>query len=181
MAPERLLYAGGRRATYEFVDGAWPDKIIAPAVGKKFGAKILGPDFAGRFESTKITGISAPPNLGWAQLNTDHKKIIAASYPLMDPSDEPPYPEQGVGYLLKSVTEIEGPGEGRLLFNVKVGPDGRARSVTSYESPNQRVTVLVTKILMGAQYTPGKCAGTPCTMMYKFFMEFVEKTSDFRF
>lgn len=175
-----ITYAGGRRATYEFVDGSWPDQNIAPKSEKKYTLKVLGPDFAGRFDSTKMS-MNVPPDLGWAKLTADHKKYVAAGYRLMDPLDEPPYPEEGVGALLRSVTEIDDRGEGTLALHVKVGPDGRARSVTTYASPNKRVNALVTQILMFAKYTPGKCAGTPCTMIYPFYLGLSEHASDSRF
>jgi len=176
-----ITYAGGRRATYAFVDGDWPEKNVAPKLEKKYVLKLPNLNFSSRADTNTVP-LHAPPDAGWAQLGADDKKRIMAGYALMDPSDEPPYPTHGVGTLLRSITEIDDLGEGRLWLHVKVGPDGKARSVTSYDNTSKRVTALVSNILMFAKYTPGKCAGVPCTMMYPLHLGIKRKrTGGFNF
>ena len=173
-----ITYAGGRRATFEFVDGAWPEKPVFPDVERKYTLRVQGSDFAGRFDASKIPLI-VPPDAGWAQLSPTHRKYATALYTLMDPRDEPPYPEQGIGALLREVLEIEGRGAGSLTMNAKVGADGRAQSVTFYASPSKRITSLVTDILMKAKYTPAKRGGVPCPMMFPFNLGLIESDSRF--
>jgi outer membrane biosynthesis protein TonB len=109
-----------------------------------------------------------PYDARYAQLTPAEREVVRSAYQAMPEGDEPPYPADGIGALLRPLLKaahtmyIEGPVDAL----VEIGPDGAARSVEVYSSPEPMFTKVVVSVLMGASYKPAVCKGVPCTMQF---------------
>ena len=121
---------------------------------------------------------SLPYDARYAQLSPAQKEVVRAHYEALSPDDEPPYPVNGVGTLmrplLQSARHIHM--NGRVDAIADVGPDGTVRSVSLYQSPDPVViTPLVTQLLMLQKFKPGLCKGTPCAMPFALRVDLGER------
>ena len=112
---------------------------------------------------------SLPYDLRYAQLSPAQQEIIRSRYEGLPADDEPPYPVDGIGTLLRpllqSARRIHM--DGWVDAIAEVGPDGAVRSVALYQSPDPVIiSPLVTSLLASQKFKPGLCKGTPCTMSF---------------
>lgn len=171
-----IVYAGGRRAEYQFVNGHWPEAPDYPDFKKlrRYSLKSYEAETGSKFKNDELVGGYVPYELSYAKMSPEQKKIVAAGYPLMDMADEPPYPLNGVQTISRMIVDLYNKIDvsGTLRLFVKVGPDGKAMSVTSIGSPSDQMTKFASHVVMLEKYKPGMCAGKPCTMIYPFSLEF---------
>lgn len=171
-----IIYAGGRRAEYNFIDGNWPDKIVRVPRTKSYSiGRNPGEVHIGSFLGKGASNLPLPPHLSYEQLSAEDKRAVAASYPLMDPADEPPYYASGPQHLYKNLMKFRNMGEGNVTVLVTVGPNGEAQSVKLIGSPSPEATKIVGHLFMQEKYKPGKCAGKPCTMMLQAAIHFTKE------
>jgi hypothetical protein len=129
-------------------------------------AKIL-PDVLAR--STKI-----PINKRYAELTPEQKTVLASYYESMGPEDEPPFPEDGTGVIIKPLVKaqhkllVTGP----LRLIVDVSPEGDATSVKAIGSPSPEMTRFAASVLLLTKFKPALCAGVPCAQQYVFYLDF---------
>ena len=120
---------------------------------------------------------AVPFDKTYAQMSADQKALIAQDYESLSPGDEPPYPALGLSHMstyLMRLAEMTSP-TGPLVATVDVGPDGQARSVSVYKSPDATVTSMVTALLAKESYKPAKCGGAPCAMTYVMRVNFPDR------
>lgn len=165
-----ITYSGGRRASYDFDNGSWPDEIVAPAPDKLLSVKR---DPSGSiFAFDKLaTNLVVPGQLTYAQLSPEQKKALAASYPLIHPADEPPYPVSGQRNVLEKLARVQDE-DGSLLVLVKVGADGRSKEVTTVGQVSKETRKYVHYVFSKEKYKPGKCDGQACDMMFAYRFSF---------
>jgi hypothetical protein len=122
---------------------------------------------------------AVPFDKTYAQMSAEQKAVIAQDYEALPPGDEPPYPAFGLAHLSSYMmryaqkTDTTGP----LMATVDVGPDGTARSVSVYRSPDANLTRMVTTLLANETYKPGKCGGSPCAMTYVLRLNFPSRAA----
>ena len=171
-----IMYAGGRRAEYQFENGAWPEMPVYPDFKnlRRYGLKAHEAETGSKFKADELFGSYVPYDVGYARMSAEQKKIVALAYPLMDVQDEPPYPLHGKQTISRMIVDAskENAITGMLHLLVKVGPDGKAQTVTSIGSPSAQITKFASHVVMLEKYKPGMCAGKPCTMIYPFSLEF---------
>ena len=124
------------------------------------------------------TGLaSLPYKASYDRLTPAQKDIVRESYDALPAEDEPPYPIDGIGALLRplfySSSHIHM--NGRVDAIADVGADGVVRSVTLYQSPDPVViTPTVTQLLMLQKFKPGMCHGKPCAMPFALRVDLVD-------
>lgn len=142
--------------------------LIAVLVGAALPASAGAAD-ASPTAMAPTTLDALPWNAPWAQLAPREKDVVRSSYESLGEADEPPYPVDGLGPILKPLSDAARNirAEGRVDAIVEVGPDGRARSVSVFRSPEPNLfTPLVTGLLLRQAYKPALCKGQPCAMPF---------------
>ncbi|MFA9219522.1 MAG: hypothetical protein ACEQSK_20795 [Sphingomonadaceae bacterium] len=111
-----------------------------------------------------------PPDASYEQLTAAQKAIVRADYDNLPAADEPPYPLAGQAAIRKELAKAQGKmrSDGPVTLLVNVDASGTARTVSVYDSPDINATKVTTFAVMTAKYKPGKCAGQPCRMDYRF-------------
>ena len=120
---------------------------------------------------------AVPFDKTYAQMSAEQKAVIAQDYESLGAGDEPPYPALGLSHLstyMMRLAEMTGT-SGPLVATVDVGPDGQARTVSVFKSPDTRLTSMVTTLLARESYKPAKCAGSPCAMTYVMRVNFPDR------
>jgi hypothetical protein len=122
---------------------------------------------------------AVPFDKTYAQMSAEQKAVLAQDYESLAPGDEPPYPALGLGHVssymvrFAEMTDVTGP----LVATVEVSPEGKARNVAVYRSPDPRLTSMVTTLLANESYKPGKCGGAPCAMSYVMRVDFPSRVA----
>jgi hypothetical protein len=112
---------------------------------------------------------SLPYDLRYEQLSPAQQEVVRSRYDALSAGDEPPYPADGIGAILRPLQQAAGRihMNGRVDAIADVGPDGTVRSVSLYQSPDPVViTPAVTQLLMLQKFKPGLCKGVPCAMPF---------------
>ena len=169
-----VVYAGGRRAEYEFDKGRWAD--APPARGEKPAVYVLDertPGGGSLVNLPAIIGSRVPYDLSYAQMSPAQKQAVSSMYPLMDPADEPPYPQNGTVAVLRAVSDYAYVGaKGSLMLLVTVGANGKAKSVTAIGQPGPEMTEFAIRAVMLDKYKSAMCAGKPCEMVFPYSLGF---------
>jgi hypothetical protein len=112
---------------------------------------------------------SLPYDLHYAQLSPAQQDIVRSRYESLSAEDEPPYPVDGMGALLRPLLESARRMrmDGWIDAIADVDADGTVRSVALYKSPDPVIiTPLVTRLLVAQKFKPGLCKGAPCAMPF---------------
>lgn len=129
--------------------------------------------------STKI-----PLNRTYAQLSAEEKAVLHSHYELIGPNDEPPFPRDGLGPVVKVIRQGQQKrlARGELKMLVTVGPDGKAIKVSAQGTTDDvQMAKFVATVLKLTPYKPAICEGAPCTMQYPFYLKLdVDKASGLR-
>jgi len=152
---------------FAFVSAAHPDEG-APSYSLKeegTGSHILW---------KTVRNISVPPDKPYSELTPEEKQRIKSLYEPMAEEDEPPYPEHGLGPIIKAVAKAQDRlmVRGRMILAVSVSSSGEATSVEVYESPDDHMTQIMGRVLLLTKYKPAVCHGVPCKMQYPFCFDF---------
>lgn len=161
LAVASLLFAWATLAAAGDGDSQYQIKEDQPAVGTLLKRGVVsGP---------------LPYDKRYDQLTREQRLQLKANYEPMAEDDEPPFPAQGLGPLMKSMRKAAQAftPSGTLDAAVEVGPDGAARSIKIYKAPdNSRFTQFAAQLLMVTPYKPAVCGGKPCVMWYPVNMDF---------
>ena len=121
---------------------------------------------------------SLPYGAPYDRLTATEKDVVRSLYEALPADDEPPYPVDGIGGVLKPLlyTAHHIRMDGWVDAIADVGPDGVVRSVSVYRSPDPVViTPTMTQLLMLQKFKPGKCHGEPCAMSFALRVNLADK------
>ena len=142
-----------------------------PQFAMREDGKYIDPNSIWRYaaRTTKI-----PLNRKYQDLTREQREVLASAYVSMLEGDEPPFPEQGLQPLVLALTKAQDSFRvrGSLLLIVDVDSSGQATSVSTFSSPDQRMTQFASALLLLTKYKPAVCSGQPCRMQYPFHMGF---------
>ena len=116
-----------------------------------------------------------PYDKRYDELTPDQRTQVKSDYEAMAENDEPPFPAQGLGPVMKAIKKAADAftPRGTLDAAVEIGPDGTARSLKIYKAPDDaQFTQFAAQLLMVTPYKAARCGGQPCTMWYPFHIEF---------
>ena len=125
-----------------------------------------------------ITG-RVPFDKTYAELSSAQKAAIAQDYESLASDDEPPFPAYGLSHMTTYLTRFADKVKpvGQFLAAVDVSPDGHARGVTVYKSPDPQLTHLVSTLMANEAFKPAKCKGSPCAMQYVLRLDFPDRSA----
>lgn len=153
--------------------------VVTPASAEAPAIYSVKDHVVGSLIPQAVITSAVPFDKTYAQMSAEQKAVIAQDYEALPPGDEPPYPALGLvhlsGYMMRyaELTDATGP----LVATVEVSPDGTARSVSVYRSPDANLARMVTTLLGKETYKPGMCGGSPCAMTYVMRLDFPSRTA----
>ena len=112
-----------------------------------------------------------PLNKPYEEFTPEQKAELHKMYEGLPPSDEPPFPAEGIKPIFTAIKNAQRvlQARGQLDMKVTVGPDGKAIKVEDVGSVKAgQMTEIAKQALMQTTYKPAMCSGQPCTMQYRF-------------
>jgi hypothetical protein len=152
--------------------GAAQAQADAPAA-VRYGLKQVDPTTGTHIKRTVVTS-GMPLDTPYAGLSPQQQASLREQYVGMDPADEPPYPAEGMGSVIKPLHTAQSRllVRGKLSLLVDVDSQGKAGAVSVLESPDDDMTRFAAQLLMLVKYKPAVCGGTPCRMQFPLEMIF---------
>ena len=162
------------------ITAVWTAVVVPPVHAVD---ELLPPKFELKEESTGshlprnvLTGIAVPINRRYSELTDEQKEVVKSRYEAMRPTDEPPYPVDGLSPLYKAIHQLQRKvlAEGELVIFIEVDAAGKAASASVIKALplDPDMTLAVAQILMLTKYKPAVCSGRPCAMGYPFRVNF---------
>jgi len=143
---------------------------------ESFGLKDEMPPTGSHLRRNAFTSSAVPINRRYSELTDEQKEIVRSRYEAMRPTDEPPYPADGLAPLMAAVHKVQRKvlAQGDLVIFVDVDAAGDAVTASVVKSPvlDPDLTRAVAQILMLTKYKPAICSGRPCAMGYPFRVTF---------
>lgn len=170
-----VIYAGGRRVEGDFVNG-WrigeAEHAQIPS-GQRYTTDSATP-VTGRWVWDSSYSTVVPSVLAYHEMTPGQKQAIRNQYPLLDESDEPPYPLHGKANIMRQIRNPETSKDvnGLLRLELMINEHGKATSVKFFPFGNAMVARIAAVALLNETYKPALCQGKPCAMVYPFAMEF---------
>ena len=149
---------------------AWAQDVANPLPPERYNIKQDEARVGSNIPRREIEGVAIPLNRSWAQLTGEQQTLWKSQYEAMPPTDEPPFPVDGLGVLNKSVTQgLRGRFEsGKLDLKVRIDAQGNATAVSVFASPTPEIARTAASVLMASRFKPAVCAGKPCAMEFPF-------------
>jgi len=148
----------------------------APKPG--FSMKEDTPRTGSNIKRDAVWGGSLPHDKTYAELSPDQQRMLKSRYLEMGEGDEPPYPIDGIGPLLKAfgkANEIARDGLGKLELEILVDSTGTVSKVEVLQSPGAKLAQYAATIGMLTKFKPAVCKGTPCAMGFPVSLNFVRR------
>jgi len=148
-------------------DASSPDK-------PQYSIKEDEPALGTRIRHEQFTGSHVALNLPYERLPEEDKAALHAQWERIAPGDEPPFPTKGLIALFDPLRQAQQKlgEEGPLFAVATVGVDGRVTNVNVYKSPGQKMTRVVSQLLMLTPFKPAVCGGQPCQMDFPLRINF---------
>ena len=145
-----LLAADDPRPTYSL-------RQEAPSTGSNLRREIAG-------------GSVVPVDKKYSELTREEQLLVKSQYDQMGPSDEPPFPLNGLAPIYKAIATGQNKflATGNLVLFVSINEKGDATSVSVLSSPDPEMTRFAASVLLVEKYKPALCNGAPCAMQFPF-------------
>jgi hypothetical protein len=143
-----------------------------------FTAKEDRPRTGSNIKRDTVWGGGLPYDKTYAELTPDQQRMLKSRYLEMGEGDEPPYPLDGMGPLLKALgkaNEIARDGLGKLELEVLVDATGTVTKVDVLQSPGAKLAQYAGHIGMLTKFKPAVCKGMPCAMGFPVVLNFVRR------
>jgi hypothetical protein len=112
-----------------------------------------------------------PLSKPYAQFTPKQKADFLALYESMGPSDEPPFPLEGMKTIFNALKKAQYriKARGELNMAVSVDPTGKATKVENYGyTTKKEMAELAGTLLLMTKFKPAVCDGKPCAMQFPF-------------
>lgn len=171
------VYVSGRRVKGEFINGrpaGSPASPSPPGSPEKYNLKEEIPAIATLIPRKIVGDFVIPFNASYEQLSQQQRRMVRSWYPMLDDSDEPPYPVRGLESVYRAIHKVNArdPAEGKLSMVVMVDSDGKATAANIFVTPNPAIAKLAGFLAMKENYKPARCSGKPCAMAFPYAMHF---------
>ncbi len=119
-------------------------------------------------------GSLVPYTKGYRELTDEQKQVVRSDFPLLQDDEDPPYPLHGPQAIIRAMTQMPQSiaRAGVTYLNVKIGADGTPLEVTIVRAPTPEVGNSAGSVLLLSKFTPARCAGKPCAMIYPYRLRF---------
>jgi hypothetical protein len=165
-----LTYTGsGRHVEGEFADGRIAGTAPPPKAERTY--EVVTETANGAYWPREIArGSEVPPDVGYAELTPEQKRLIQSYYQALEEGDEPPYPLDGPAEFYKIMSRISGALRlsGDVIIYANVGPDGKVSTIGlgGLDTPDLRRYAAAGAASL--RYKPAICRGQPCAMRFPF-------------
>ncbi len=121
-----------------------------------------------------IVTASVPFDKRYDELTADQKAVLWQDYESPSSTNETPFPESGLRHLVMPLVKLAERSSvtGQLVAVADIGPDGHARSVAIYKSPDPAMSDLAKVALAQEIYRPARCDAQPCAMSFVLRLDF---------
>ncbi len=138
----------------------------APLPPETYRLRQADPSTGTNIPRTHITGSDIPLNRRYEQLTDDQKRIVKQQYEPMADADEPPFPIDGLGPLMRAAQQVvqTTQEQGELSLLAHIDATGAATSVDVLRAGDPLLARRVAAVLMLTRYKPAVCGGRPCAM-----------------
>ena len=166
----RIVYAGsGHVYEGDFLDG------------RPVNAAPLIKEEAGRFSMKRANAATGsklrdnmaytylPPAATWEELTPGQQDLVRASYPALEPGDEPPYPLKGSRVFLEEVSKVSGlfPNfKGNVALYITVDAKGAPTKVQTVGVTIADLNRALSVVALSKRFKPALCRGQACEMIY---------------
>lgn len=125
-------------------------------------------DVTGSRIPVKLIKSNIPFDKHYNDFNDVDKASYRAYYEKIPAENVPPFPRNGLGQVSEDVKDahVKMQKTGPLFVVAKIDESGKIETVSVFESPDERMTQLVSAALWEEEFVPGSCAGKPCTMEF---------------
>lgn len=170
------LYAGGRRVEGEFINGIRLGAAPRPEADNSLRyTNASNEPVKGRWVWENAWSQGVPHNLGYHELTPGQRQLVRNAYPMLDDTDEPPYPANGITNIMHKLGNLGVPVEGTLRLDIRIDKNGTPASVKLYPFASAAVARAAAYILMSEKYKPALCHGQPCEMDYTFSITYEDQ------
>jgi hypothetical protein len=140
------------------------------AEAPKYGTKEAEPRTGSFIKRNLTLGSPIPINRRYDELTSEEKASILQYYEAMEPSDEPPFPSNGLQPIYDAIQKAQALMlvTGEMLLFVMINAEGVATEVTAINSPSPDMTRFASSVLLLTKFKPALCKGQPCKMEYPF-------------
>ncbi|RZT11151.1 hypothetical protein SAMN05216319_0370 [Duganella sp. CF402] len=121
-----------------------------------------------------VTGGRVPFDKRYAELTPEQQAIVKSQYEAMGPTDEPPYPADGLGpvYKLFSLVQERTHATGYYSIAIEIDSQGKPTAVSFLKAEDEDVAKLLAQAALIQKYKPALCNGTPCAMQVPYRIAF---------
>jgi len=149
-----------------------------PSPNAGFRIKEETPTTGSNIKRDTVWGGSLPFDKAYAQLSPEQQQSLKSRFVQMGEGDEPPFPVDGLGPLIKAiikVNELVTDTLGRLELEVLVDASGTPTRVDVLRSPDPVLARHAAALAMLTRFKPALCKGSPCAMGFPVGIDFVRR------
>jgi len=149
--------------------------------GRPVNAKPLIKEEAARFSMKRANAATGsklsddmaytylPPAAKWEDLTPGQQDLVRASYPALEPGDEPPYPLKGSRVFLEEMSKVSGlfPNfKGNVALYITVDAKGAPTKVQTVGVTIADLNRALSVVALSKRFKPALCRGQACEMIY---------------
>ena len=125
-------------------------------------------DVTGSRIPVKLIESPIPFDTNYKNFNDTDKATYRSYYDGIASDSEPPFPTDGLGQVAKDVrlAHMKMQKTGNLFVVASVDELGKVGKVSVFESPDERMSQLVSAAIWDEEFQPGRCSGEPCAMEF---------------
>jgi hypothetical protein len=168
-----LTYVGsGRRFEGEFVHNRIAGAAAPQGTGKTYD--MVTETANGIYQPRDVAlGLTLPPDVGYAALTLEQKRLFNSYFPALEEGDEPPYPIEGPQKFYEMMSRAAGSLRlrGRVTIYANVGADGKVATIALVGLDNPDFRARAAAAAAALKYKPAVCRGQPCAMRFPFRMQ----------
>lgn len=132
------------------------------------------PETGSHINRTAVSGSVIPFNKRYDELSPEQQPYLKSHCEQMGEGDEPPFPAQGIGFVLRAISQLQQRFlvKGQLLLVVDVDSQGVAQNVRAAGDFDPAFVKAASTVLLLTPFKPAKCKGQPCRMAYPYRAQF---------
>lgn len=170
----KAVYIGGQVYEGEFKQGVAVDQ--AAPVKQDDSSYSLPERSASAIKDARFSSHAIPMDKSYGEMTKPQQQAVRDQYPLLHETDEPPYPVRGLKYSLERIAAFRSaelvPSGGPLDIRAQIDAKGNATAFYVISTPDPKLSNFVASVLRKEKFKPGVCAGKPCTMEFRYVMNF---------
>ena len=101
-------------------------------------------------------------------LSAREKEIFKSQFKNLGSNDSPPFPVYGLRTIYKPIVKANQKiqAQGSLHLTANVNANGFVESISVISNPDEKLTAIAEKVLLGTKFDPASCDGVACEMSF---------------